>query len=104
MYGYTNKGVTGYGSGLSEDKSYGCVSTNINIHDSNYTDPATFKAAMSGVMFYYELATPEVTDITDLISPDNFIPVEGGGTITVVNEHELAAPSTILYMTKEETV
>jgi hypothetical protein len=76
----------------------------VYVRDSEYSDVATFKAAMSGVMLYYELETPEVTDISDLISPDNFIPVEGGGTIAVVNEHELSAPSTILYMTKEETV
>ena len=33
-------------------------SITIYIRDSNYTDAATFKAAMSGVMLYYELATP----------------------------------------------
>lgn len=34
------------------------------ISDPNYTDAATFKAAMSGVMLYYELATPVETAIT----------------------------------------
>lgn len=34
---------------------------NIYIMDSAYTDTASFKAAMSGVMLYYELAEPIVT-------------------------------------------
>lgn len=34
-------------------------SDNIIVRDSSYSDVATFKAAMSGVMLYYELATPE---------------------------------------------
>lgn len=36
----------------------------IVIRDSSYTDAATFKAAMSGVMLYYELAEPIETTIT----------------------------------------
>lgn len=31
---------------------------NIRVHNSNYTSASDFKAAMSGVMLYYELATP----------------------------------------------
>lgn len=34
------------------------------VRDTAYTDPAAFKAAMSGVMLYYELATPVETAIT----------------------------------------
>lgn len=34
------------------------------VYDTSYTDAATFKAAMSGVMLYYELATPVETAIT----------------------------------------
>ena len=50
------------------------------------------------VVLVYKLETPIVTDITDLISSYNFIKVEGGGTITAVNEHKLAAPSNIKYL------
>lgn len=46
---------------------------------------------------YYELAEPIVTDVSAYFAEDNFIPVEGGGTITAVNEHGLAAPTTIVY-------
>lgn len=35
------------------------------VKDSSYTDAASFKAAMQGVMFYYELAEPIVTEITE---------------------------------------
>jgi hypothetical protein len=59
---------------------------------------------MSGVMLVYELATPVITDISDLLSADNFLAVEGGGTVTAVNENGLEAPSEITYMLKETTV
>lgn len=43
------------------------------------------------------LATPEVTDISDLITVDNMISVEPGGTVTFVNENGQAVPSEICY-------
>lgn len=56
---YANKGVGGYGSQIAEDKSYDTAAgTTLQIHDSAYSDAATFKTAMSGVYLYYELATP----------------------------------------------
>lgn len=47
------------------------------------------------------LATPVETDLTDLITDDNFIGVESVGTITAVNEYKLDAPSLITYQLKE---
>lgn len=44
-----------------------------------------------------------VIDISDLISKDNLIGVEGGGDITMVNEHEYAVPSEIIYQLKGES-
>jgi hypothetical protein len=89
----------------TSDKS---ISTNnegrIYAYDSAYTDAATFKATMSGVMLYYELAEPIITDISDLLPEDNFIGVEGGGTVTFKNEHEYAVPSEITYQIKEVNV
>lgn len=38
--------------------TYGSYTRKLVIYDSSYTDAQTFKAAMSGVMLYYELATP----------------------------------------------
>lgn len=48
------------------DKTIAAHSTNAQVwvYDTAYTDPAAFKAAMSGVMLYYELATPAETAIT----------------------------------------
>lgn len=74
----------------------------INVIDSAYTDEASFKSAMSGVMLYYELATPEIIDISDILP--NSIEVEGGGTITFKNEHELAMPSDVDYYAQTKGV
>jgi hypothetical protein len=69
----------------------------VYIRDFSYTDAATFKAAMAGVMLYYELAEPIITDISDLITADNLIGVEGGGTLTFENEYGYAVPSEVEY-------
>lgn len=62
----------------------------IYVNDTSYADAATFKQAMSGVMLHYELETPIVTDISDLI-PDDFLrnmEVEAGGSITFKNSND----------------
>ena len=75
-----------------------CVSADvIFVRSSAYTDAATFKAAMSGVMLCYELAKPIITDISDILLADNLIRVQPGGTITPVNEYGCAVPTTITY-------
>ena len=65
----------------------------IFIQDHRYTDTATFKAAMSGVMAVYELATP----IETLISPALNLAyrVEQGGTeqIIIPEGGQSAAPT-----------
>ena len=56
----------------------------ITIRNTAYTDATAFKQAMQGVMLYYELATPIITDISPLI-PDDFLQnltVEAGGSVT----------------------
>ena len=56
----------------------------IQVKDTAYTDATAFKQAMQGVILYYELETPIVTDISSLI-PDDFLrnlTVEAGGSIT----------------------
>lgn len=61
----------------------------IYVNDTSYTDATTFKQAMQGVILYYELANPIVTDISNLI-PDDFlrnIEVESGGSITFKNSN-----------------
>lgn len=66
---------------------------NIYIRDTSYTATATFKAAMSGVYLYYELATP-IEYTTDPL-PDTLVPFESGGTmrrLPVDTSEEVAAP------------
>ena len=66
-----------------------------------YTDADAFKSAMSGVMLYYELATPVITDITDMMTLDfDAIPVEAGGTVTFDNAAHLPVPNSIEYAVK----
>ena len=72
--------------------------TVIYIHDNSYTDPTTFKTAMSGVYLYYELATPVITDISNILTDDNFIEVEPYGTLTFENANKKAVPSKIAYL------
>lgn len=82
------------------DKDF-CLGQNINskganiaIRDDSYTDATTFKTAMKGVKLVYELATPVVTDCSDILHP---IRCESGGTITLQNEHNLDMPNSIMY-------
>lgn len=71
------------------------------VYDEAYctTDGNTFKAAMSGVMLYYELSEPIITDITELML-DTLEPfdIEGGGTLTFTNAAQLPVPSSVEYL------
>lgn len=62
----------------------------IQVKDAAYADVTTFKQAMQGVILYYELANPIITDISTLI-PDDFlrnIEVEAGGSVTFKNSND----------------
>lgn len=77
----------------------------IYVNDTSYADAAAFKQAMQGVMLYYELETPIVTDISSLI-PDDFlrnIEVETGGSVTFKNSNDsyrIPVPSEEEYIVK----
>lgn len=78
----------------------------IQVKDTAYTDDATaFKQAMAGVILYYELANPVVTDISSLI-PDDFlrnIEVEALGSVTFKNSNDnyhIPVPSEEEYIVK----
>lgn len=68
---YVRENTSGY---LNGDKCYVCNSLGmtsqkvIYLKDTAYTDAATFKASLSGVMLYYELATETITDCEPLRS------------------------------------
>lgn len=84
-YQYVKIGVTDSASGL-----YVLENTTVRVRDTAYTDAATFKQAMLGVMLYYELETPIVTDISTLIPADFLrnIEVEAGGSVTFKNSND----------------
>lgn len=71
---------------------------------SDIADVETFAQSITGMKMLYKFGEPIVTDIPDLLPEDNFIEVEGGGTIVAVNVENLEAPTEITYMTKEATV
>lgn len=47
----------------------------------------------------YALAEPKVTDISDILTADNFVEVQAYGSMTPVNEFGYAVPTTINYIT-----
>lgn len=77
----------------------------ITIRNTAYTDATAFKQAMQGVILYYELAEPIVTDISSLI-PDDFlrnIEVEAGGSITFKggnDDYRIPVPSEEEYIVR----
>lgn len=76
------------------------------VFDTAYTDAAAFKQAMQGVILYYELANPIVTDISTLIDDDFLrnIEVEAGGSVTFKNSNDnsyrIPVPSEEEYIVK----
>ena len=91
--------------GISLNKGQGTVL----VYDSAFATAeslAAFKAHITGVPLYYELATPITTDITALMG-DSLVPfsVEAGGSITMhhpkANEgFAIDVPAKIQYITK----
>jgi hypothetical protein len=77
----------------------------VTVLDTAYTDAAAFKQAMQGVILYYELANPIVTDISNLIDDDFLrnLEVEAGGSITFKNSNDsyrIPVPSEEEYIVK----
>lgn len=81
------------------------VVSQIQVKDTAYTDATAFKQAMQGVIMYYELESPIVTDISDLIDDDFLrnIEVEAGGSVTFKNSNDnyhIPVPSEEEYVVK----
>lgn len=84
----------------------GAAISQIQVKDTAYPNATAFKQAMQGVILYYELATPIITDISDLI-PDDFLrnlTVEAGGSMTFKNgngdDYRIPVPSEEEYIVK----
>lgn len=82
------------------------VVSQIQVKDTAYTDATAFKQAMQGVIMYYELESPIVTDISDLIDDDFLrnIEVEAGGSVKFKNgngdSYRIPVPSEEEYVVK----
>ena len=88
------------------DKTISQLSQSIQINDSAFTDVEALKQSLQGVYLYYELETPIVTDISDIIG-DTFqdpFEVEQGGSLTFKNVngdgYRLAVLSNVQYTIK----
>lgn len=93
-----NKDVTGITADANTD-GY------IYVNDTSYTDAAAFKQAMQGVILYYELETPIVTDISDLLTDDFLrnLTVESGGSVTFKggnDDYRIPVPNEEEYVVK----
>lgn len=78
----------------------------IEIKDNKYATLAEFKArlAENPITVIFELYKSIITDISDILPEDNYIGVEGGGTLTFKNEYEYDVPSEVTYQIKGATV
>ena len=77
----------------------------VYVADTAYTDATAFKQAMQSVMLYYELETPIVTDISDLLADDFLrnLTVEAGGSVTFKSgndDYRIPVPSEEEYVVK----
>jgi len=78
--------------GLNPENKY------LQVRDNSYTTASAFKTAMSGVLLYYELATPVETNITENAP---LLEVESGGTVVLENEYNNDVPSEVTTWIKE---
>lgn len=82
------------------------------IRDASYTTIEDFKAYLAEqyangtpLTAVYQLATPEIIDISEYLKDfDNLIEVEGGGSLEFVNEYKNAVTSSISYLLKEGSI
>lgn len=91
---------------VKKDKFFYYNPLNIAFIDKSYTDAAAFKQAMQGVILYYELANPIVTDISSIL-PDDFLrnmEVEALGSVTFKksngDSYRIPVPSEEEYIVK----
>ena len=76
--------------------TYGAIVATFD--EGTFTSIDEAKAAITGIMLYYELAEPIITDISDILPDDNSITIESNGTITMVNEYGYDVPNEITFI------
>ena len=75
----------------------------VSVASTGVSTVDEFKAALTADPLYvtYIIDTPETVDMSELLTEDSFIEVEGNGTLTFKNEYGYAVPSEMTYMLKE---
>lgn len=80
------------------------VTRKINITADGYDTLEAWKSQLAiwnseenPLAVVYRLENVEIVDISDFITDDNLIGVEGGGTLTFENEHKYGVPSEITF-------
>ena len=87
---------------LAAAQSQSCILVRPYNYDTMTVSDFKAQLAEKPITVRVALATPIVTDITDLFTEDNSIEVQSGGVLRFVNEKEMAVPNTIGYVTRKE--
>lgn len=98
---YVRNSLGNYTITKISDKSCGFIFNKaFIIRDDAFTDADSFKNSINGVILYYELAEPIITDISDIIEP---FEVVDGGSITYHQTDEtkhMPVPNKVEYLRK----
>lgn len=99
--------TTTYNNAVGNNKSVALIDNYNNgriiIKDLSFKDASLFKTSLNGVILYYELKEPVITDITDLMSSfPRYIPIEQNGSITFDEPNKLPTPNSVTYYTKTD--
>lgn len=97
----TYNGVTG--CGINSFKAITFYDPELQTADAWKAKIKEWNDAGEPLEFIYAIKTPIVTDISDLITNDNFIEVSEGGLVIAENENGLDVPTTITYQTPNRT-
>lgn len=101
---YTNTSYNGLNSNANKHIAIRESDKSVWVLDTDYTDSSAFKTAMQGVILVYELAIPEIIDISDILPDANSIAVQANGSITAINDSKLATPIDITYYEGESKI
>lgn len=101
---YVRKSITAHYSenssiGICVNNSYAASVSNIDIDDGRYENLNDFTASLSGVLLYYELATPIVT-VTEVDNRFDAVDCKAGDKITFVgnSDYHLPVPNEEEYL------
>lgn len=101
---YVRKSITAHYSenssiGICVNNSYAAAVSNIDIDDGRYENLNDFTASLSGVLLYYELATPIVT-VTEVDNRFDAVDCKAGDKITFVgnSDYHLPVPNEEEYL------